>query len=239
MINKTKGIVLFRQKYTDNKIIVNIFTRNSGKKSFIVFNSKSKKKNKINLFQPLFILDLEISQRQNRNISSFKDVSIYKPLTTVTSSPEKLAIVFFVAEILNKTIEDELVDESLFDFIMNSVFLLDNCKKPANFHIAFLAAYSIYIGIMPENNFNEINKFFDIREGRFLPYFSADYSMNENLSFKFFQILNQGITGFQNVKLSRNERNLLISKIINFFAYNFNSVNNLKTIDVLKEVFNN
>lgn len=237
MINKTQGIVLNRQKFTDNKIIVSVFTRLSGKKSFIVFNSNSKKNKTINLFQPLFVLDLEFLNKQNTNLLNIKEVSIYKPFSYITSSPEKMAIVFFISEILTKTIEDELVDESLFDFLLNSVFILDQSQKPANFHIAFLAAYSIYIGIMPENNYRSNNKFFDIREGKFSANFSKNYSMDENLSRKFFQILNEGITGFQNVKLNRNERNALVANIINFFAYNFNSVNNLKSLDVLTEIF--
>ncbi len=238
MISKTQGIVLTRRKYTDNKIIVNIFTRSHGKKSFIVFNSKSKKNKIVNLFQPLFILDLELSQKQNKNLATIKEVAIYKPYATITSSPEKMAIIFFITEILDKTIEDQLVDFALFDFLVNSLLLLDACDKPANFHIAFLAAYSIFIGIMPENNFSSQNKFFDIRKAKFISDFSQDYSMNENISYKFFQILNNGIHNFQNVKLNRNERNILVTKIMNFYAYNFNKVNNLKSIKVLTELFN-
>jgi len=238
MINKTQGIVLNRYKYTDNKIIVHIFTRLHGKKSFVIFNTKSKKKKTVNLFQPLFILDLEISHKQNSNFSNIKEVSIHKPYRTLTSSQEKLAIVFFISEILSKTIDEGQIDKALFDFLKDSFVLLDNCKKPANFHIAFLAAYSIYIGIMPENNFDAVYKYFDIREGKFTAIFSKDYSMNENLSKKFFAILDGGITGFQNIKFNKKERNAIIKKIINFYAFNFNNISKLKSLDVLTEVFN-
>ncbi|MEA3451503.1 MAG: DNA repair protein RecO [Bacteroidota bacterium] len=238
MISKTQGIVLNRYKYTDNKVIVHIFTRLHGKRAFIIYNSKSKKKKIINLFQPLFILDLEISQKQRSNFANIKEVSIHKPYQTLTSSPEKLAIVFFISEILSKTIDEEQIDEALFDFLIESFVLLDNCKKPANFHIAFLAAYSIYIGIMPENNFDVHNKYFNIREGKFTTKYSKDYSMNENLSKKFFSILDGGITGFQKIQFNKNERNAIISKIINFFAYNFNNISKFKSLDVLIEVFN-
>lgn len=236
MIHKTQGIVLRQHKFSDTKRIVHIFTKQSGKKSFVVYNS-SKKNAKKNFFQPLFLLNLEFIEKSNNKLLNFKEVSIFKPYANIPFSTEKTSIVFFIAEILNKIIEENFVDQQFFDFIVNSLVLLDKHEKPANFHLAFMSAMSIYLGIMPEFNFSSENIFFDLREGQFSKYYNKEYSMDEISSYKFNEILAHGIENFDKVKLNQNERKIILSKIIDFYSIHF-SINNLKSVEVLAEVFN-
>ncbi len=237
MIHKTQGIVLTRHKYTDNKQIVNIYTKSAGKKTFIIFNSRSKKNN-ISLFQPLFILNLEFIEKNNTNLLNIKESSIFKPYQTIPTDPQKISISFFLVELLNKIIFDELVDERLFEFLLNSFLLLDKCQKPANFHISFLLQLSIYVGIMPIANYSTTNKFFDIKEGKFRSKFEQGYTFDEYSSKKIAEIINAGIIGFKDVKLSRQSRTIILNKIIDFYAYHFSTVKNLKALPVLQEAFN-
>jgi len=235
MIRKTQGIVLRQHPYADNKRIVNIFTREAGKKSFVVYNSSSK--NKMGFYQLLFVLNLEFQEKQNKTIHTIKEVSISRPYSSIPYTPEKTSIVFFIAEILNKIIDEGFVDERFFDFVVNSMYLLDESEKPANFHIAFMSALSIFLGIMPEFNFSAEDKFFDIREGCFVSTYTKGYCMDEYTSAKFNHILDLGMTDFDKVSLNQNERNILLSKLIGFYAFNFNGFNNLKSVEVLNEVF--
>ncbi len=236
MIYKTPGIVLGQHKYSDSKRIVNIFTKSAGKKSFIVYNS-SKKRSKINYYQLLFVLNLEFYQKSNKNLLNLKEVSIYKPFVSIPFSPIKTSLIFFIAEILNKIIVDDFVDEPFFDFILNSLFVLDQHKKPANYHIAFLSSMSIYLGIMPEINFSGKNCFFNIKEGDFSDIFIKEYTMNKSTSYKFKQILDAGMENFGKVELNHAERKLLLAKIIDFYSYHFPSVKNIKSVKVLNEIF--
>ncbi|MBN2663899.1 MAG: DNA repair protein RecO [Bacteroidales bacterium] len=235
MIRKTQGIVLRQQKFSDTKRIVNIFTRDAGKKSFVLYNS-SKKNNKINFFQPLFVLNLEFLEKQNSKLLNIKDVSIFKPYKSIPFVPEKTSIVFFIAEVLNKVIQEHFVEQHFFDFIVNALYVLDNHNKPANFHLSFLSAMSIYLGIMPEFNYSSENKYFDLKEGQFSKYYSKNYSMDEISSLKFNEILSLGIENFDAVKLNQQERKILLGKIIDFYSLHF-SINNLKSIEVLTEIF--
>ncbi len=236
MIIKTQGIVLRQLKFSDTKRIVHIFTKSSGKKSFVVYNS-SKKKNKMNFFQPLFVLNLEYNDKNNNKLLNFKEASILKPYQTLLSSPEKISIVFFIAEVLGKIIQDDFIDKRFFDFLVRSFYSFDKHEKPANFHLAFMAAMSIYVGIMPDYNFSTDKKFFSLKEGHFSEFYSKDYSMDEYTSLKFKQILDAGIQDFSVVKLNQRERQILLQKILNFYSYHFPSISNLKSIEVLGEIF--
>ena len=104
MIQKTEGIVLRFHKYSDNKRIVNIYTRSSGKKSFTVYHSAKSKKVKVNLFQPFFILNLEFNEKNSRKIGYIKEAAISIPFQSIPYEPEKTTIVFFLTEILSKII---------------------------------------------------------------------------------------------------------------------------------------
>ena len=237
MIHKTQGIVLTQYKYTDNKRIVNILTKSAGKKSFIIFNSRGKK-NISNLFQPSFILNLEFSERNNAKLLNIKEASLFQPYNTIPYSPEKMSINFFLVEVLNKIIVEELVDERLFDFITNSFILLDNCERPANFHISFLLQLSVYVGIMPVMNYSDKNKFFDIREGKFTSRFIMGYTIDEFSSKKIAEITDAGIDGFKDVSMNRQTRAIILNKLLDFYAYHFSTVNNIKSLEVLQELFN-
>ena len=80
------------------------------------------------------VLNLEFQEKQNKTIHTIKEVSISRPYSSIPYTPEKTSIVFFIAEILNKIIDEGFVDERFFDFVVNSMYLLDESEKPANFH---------------------------------------------------------------------------------------------------------
>jgi len=235
MIHKTQGIVLRQHKFSDSKRIVHIFTKHGGKKSFVVYNS-SKKNNKKNFFQPLFVLNLEFLDKGNNRLLNFKEVSVLKPFSTIPFLIQKTSIVFFIAEVLNKVIEEDFVDEAFFDFIANALFVLDNQDKSANFHLAFLTAMSFFLGVMPEKNYSTQNKFFDLKNANFSRYYLKESTMDEVSSQKFIEILLGGIDNFHTVKLTQSERKIILSKLLDYYYYHF-SVKNLKSVDVLMEVF--
>lgn len=238
MLRKTKGIVLRQYKFSDNKRIVNVFTKTSGKKAFIVYYSAKTKKTKINLFQPFFILNLEFDEKENKNVGYIKEVSIDIPFKTIPYSPEKTAIVFFLVEVLSKIIEEDYTDEKFFDFLESAILLLDKKEKIANFHLSFLATMSIYIGIMPKSNYSSENKFFDLREGVFSSKFQNQYSMDAFISSKFNDILKTGIENSDEVKLVQSDRKILLKKILDFYTFHYSHLQNLKSLEVLAQVFN-
>ncbi len=234
MFHKTQGIVLRQQKISDNKRIVNVFTKSAGRKAFIIYNSK---KSKINFFQPFFILNLEFLEKNNKTISSLKAAEIAVPFKSIPYTVEKSSIVFFLTEIIDKIVEYDFIDEVLFDFFKNAIIELDNQQNSANFHLFFLTQLSVYMGIYPKDNYSERNLFFDLREAAFSNYYNQNYSMDEVISRKFYDFLQTEANDFVNIKLSKAERKKLLQKLLDYYTLHFNNLKNLRSLEVLEQVF--
>ena len=79
MLQKTQGIVLHSLKYKDTSIIVDIYTEVSGRASFLVPVSRSRKAAvKSVLFQPLSLVELEADFRPNTAIYKVKEAATKK-----------------------------------------------------------------------------------------------------------------------------------------------------------------
>lgn len=237
MLQKTEGIVLRSHKFSDNKRIVNILTKSSGKKPFVVYQSSKSKKIKANIFQPFFILNLEFNEKKNQQVGYIKEAEISFPFQSILYEPKKTAIVFFLTEIISKIIEDDFVDEKFYNFLRNSILLLENHQKTANFHLSFLATMSIYVGIMPKINYSNKNKYFNIKEGTFCHQFLGQHSIDEYSSKKFYEIIEAGMQNFDRVKLIHSERKNLLKKILDFYTYHYSFIQNLKSLEVLEQIF--
>ena len=169
MIQSTRGIVLHSFKYGETGIICNIYTETHGKVAFLVQGArKHKAKLKANLFQPFFLLDLEIYYKEKRQLQKIKEARNAHPFETILYDNSKRSIAIFLAEVLNKTVQTEEADPQLFEFIYNHIKILDIKEKGlANFHLSFLIQLTKFLGFYPQNNFNAENKFFDFKHGFF------------------------------------------------------------------------
>ena len=188
----TKGIVLNQIKYLNNSIIANIFTEKFGRQAFIIKGLRSKKsKIKANLFQPLFLLDMEIYYKMNRNLQSVKEIKNISPFSTIPYDYNKNAMAIFLAEVLYKTIKEEEANINLFEFLFNSIKLFDTLdNKFINFHLLFLINLSRYLGFYPNNNFSEYKVFFDLKNGEFVENDSSHFHIiDKKLSAEFQKLL--------------------------------------------------
>ena len=69
MLVKTKSIVLSKRKYSDNSLIVKVFTRHCGVVSFIVKNAFSKNSRFSQAhFAPLNLLELTFHHKNNSSL---------------------------------------------------------------------------------------------------------------------------------------------------------------------------
>jgi len=84
MIRKTRGIVLHTTRYGESSLIAHCYTEQSGRQTLIVKGvRKSRKQNRSNLFQALFILDFEIYHKDSREIQLVKEVNRALPLNSI------------------------------------------------------------------------------------------------------------------------------------------------------------
>ncbi|MDD5570906.1 MAG: DNA repair protein RecO [Bacteroidales bacterium] len=240
MLFKTKGIVLRYISYGESSIIVKIYTEAFGLKSYIVKGVKSRKaKFKANLFQPLTLLDLIVYNKTKSHIQNIKDARISHTFKTINADINKASVLLFISEILNKSIREEEKNEHLFDFIYNSVILLDNTSdNVSHFHLVFMMLLTKHLGFFPQNNFSDKNKYFNLREGIFTEneLIAANYISPADSGY-FSKLISTSFEDLKTLKFEKLKKKKLLENIIRFYELHLESFKNIKSAGVLQSVF--
>ncbi len=240
MLVKTSGIVLHYLKYSDSSIIAYIYTEYAGRQSFLLQGVRSKRaSNKINLLQPLHILDMEVYHRTGRDLQKVKEVKSKVILNSLALNPYKTAIALFLAELLYKVLKEQEANPKLFGFLENSIEVLDVLENNfANFHLLFLVQLSKYLGFYPNNNYSAKNNVFDLQNGNFTDILPLHpYYISQSLSEKLSLLLSSGLQSDLPVKLGGEMRASLLDKLILYYSLQIPGLDNFRSLEVLKEVF--
>lgn len=235
MLEKTKGIVLHHLKYGDSSLITHIFTREFGRKSFIIKGARSKKaKIKSNIFQILTILNLEFYHKETRELLTIKDVSRAKIFSNFPYDAIKSTQAMFIAEVLQNCIAEEDPDSILFEFLENALEYFDLIENDhANFHLAFLMKLTLYLGILPSLDKSDEGNV--QKDDRSVP--SGIRQMSQKNPEVLLKLYTNNFDRSAEISLSREKRNSILHDIINFYTANGYYLNRLKSLSVLKELF--
>lgn len=240
MIIKTRGIVLHHIKYSETSVIVTVFTENYGRQSFLIKGVRSKKsKIKANILQPLFLLDMEIYYKTNRDLQSVKEIQNAFIFNSIPYDLRKSSIAIFIAEILYKTIREQEANKELFDFLYHTIQYLDiKDKGISNFHIYFLIQLTRYLGFYPGNTYLGKDCYFDLKNGSFVQIKPVHpFYMNTEYSKLFSTMIPFSTSQNENEILSYAQRIGLLEKILEYYYLHNEGVSNIKSLSVLKEVF--
>lgn len=239
MLQKIKGIVLHSIKYQDNNLIVYLYTNKYGRQTYIAKGvRRAKSKNKANLFQPLILLDLEISYHEGANMQSIKECRLAETFNSIHFDVYKNAIALFIGELLYKVVREEEVNAGLFEFLYHSICLLDEMTDGiANFHLHFMVQLSKYLGFLPSDNV-EGHNFFDIKSAMFTPIKPLHPQYFDETSTQILSNLQQlPVTEIHNLKITRNNRYTFLDNMVDFYSFHFDRVLPVYSLTVLREVF--
>lgn len=241
MLIKTKGIALHYIKYGDNSIIVTIYTKSSGRQSFIVKGAFGKKSQvRANLFAPLNLLELEVENKPGRDLQIIKEAINNPSFGNLHISPFKNAIAVFIAEVLYRSMQEQEPNERLFEFMFNAFQILDheNANNAANFHLAFLVQLLKFSGFYPQNNFSELAPVFDLMNGRFEANIPAHGFYVTGLTAETFsKIVSHSFEQALHLPIKRDTRLQLLEKITEYYKLHFSGMGQIKSLQILREVF--
>jgi DNA repair protein RecO (recombination protein O) len=240
MIESTKGIVLHQIKYSDSGIIVQFYTRKFGRQSCLIKGMRSRKSGKHNaLFQPMFILDLAFYHKGSREMQVMKDFSVSYSPSDVYSNIKKSSVAIFLGEVLTSVLREESPNEGLFDFLEDSIKYFDGCREGfANFHLAFLAGLSSYLGFEPGKGTGLDKKYFDMLNGTFVPFppDHGNYASTE-ISEILAAFFSSSYEKINNIILTGSVRNEVLETIVKYFSLHLPGLKKINSLEVLKEVF--
>lgn len=238
MLHKTRGLIFHTTDFGETSLVAKIYTEVFGIQSYLI-NSVRKKNARIhsNIFQPLTPVDLVVYHKERPGLQRISDIRPNPPLASIPFDVSKSSIVFFLDEILYKSIREEEANPQLFEFIRKAVLDLDEASVAGNdFHIIFLIQLSRYLGFGPTNNFSETKNIFNLKEGNFQETFPDHPNFIPlSLGREFSRLIDADLN-FSSA-LNTAERRLLINYVIEFFNLHIDSLGIIKSHKVLEEVW--
>ena len=240
MISKTRGIVLHQIRYSDSGIIVYLYTREFGRQTILLKGLRNKKSGRHNVFfQPMFILDMEMYYKEGRSMQSIKEFSVEYALSDIHSDIKKSSVAIFLGEFLYGVLREETPNTGLFDFIEESIIYFDEKRIGfANFHIAFLAGLSSFLGFEPSPFADAGVSYFDLQNGIFvkMPPVHGEYAGRE-ISEKLYAFFSSSFDEIEKISLTGSMRNEILETLLKYYSIHLPGLRHFKSLEILKEVF--
>lgn len=239
MLCSTKAIVLHQIKYKETSLVLHLYTREFGRISGIVSNVFSKKANlKANLFQPLYILDIQLYYKAGRDLHRIKDGRLDYSFKSVQNDIKKSTVMLFLAEVLYKTLKEEAHQHELFDFIQQFIISFDDDRSGnQNLHLWFLVHLIHFLGFSPGFNEESKNMFFDIKNAQYCSEVPT-HSLYLNMELTTFWCHLMAHDAACSSIVPPAFRRYLLDGILDFYKIHIDGFSDLKSYSVLKEIFN-
>ncbi|MBP6609754.1 MAG: DNA repair protein RecO [Paludibacter sp.] len=239
MLIKTKGIVLHTLRFSDTSTIVTIYTEMYGRTSFMVRGMNNKKSTtKAAFFQPLTLVDMDISFHPGKELHTIKDIRIDIPLAGISINPIKNALALFISEILYRTLRLSTPDEQLYVFLAQSIQVLDHTQElTANFHLVFLLKLTRFLGCEPHFN-QQSGKCFDLMNGEFVQMRPLHvHYITDPLTEALCQLATVDYFSMSDLNISRSVRIDLLKTLIEYYKLHIPNFHIVNSLAVLQSVF--
>jgi DNA repair protein RecO (recombination protein O) len=240
MIEKTRGIILHQIKYSDSGIIAQLYTLNFGRISLLIRGVGKKRSGRRNiLFQPMTILDLVIYHKDTGSMPVMKEFSVVYSPVGIYSDLKKSSMVIFLGEVLTSMLTEESPNSELFGFIEDSIMYFDSCTDPySNFHIAFLAGLSSYLGFEPSFRRKTEDLYFDMLNGVFVsdPPLHGNYA-DSRISEILARVFASSYETIKEINLTGVLRNEILETLMKYYSVHLPGLKKIRSLEVLKEVF--
>lgn len=237
MLHKVRGIVLKTTNYSETSVVVQVFTDKFGMQAYLINGvKKPKAKVKMNMLQSLHLLDMVVYHKANTNIQRVSEVRQTPVFKTIPYNIIKSSIVIFLNEVLYKSIRQQAADESLFDYIFNTIAWFDETEElNPNFHLSFLLKLTRFLGFYPNDKRRSDQIYFDLHEGEFVSRQPIHLNFLElNDALRFISLFNTPLEKIIEIKFSNEQRRFLLDKILVFYTLHTASFGEVQSHKILE-----
>ncbi|MCQ2254945.1 MAG: DNA repair protein RecO [Bacteroidaceae bacterium] len=224
-MQKTEAIIIYSFPFKDKKFMLEMFTREHGRMSFVT-NKR---------IQPLTVVNIVFDGPKSKLLSA--DIAFgYK---NMLYDPFKLSISFFIAEFLRYATRNEPTNRPLYDYLRKSLEWLDIVEGSfANFHLVLMMHLAAFLGFAPDTNDYREGMYFDLREAQFTgmkPVHRDHLDKADSAGIVTLMRMNFGTMHL--FKLSKDQRNTIVDHIIRYYRLHIPGFPEMKSLDVLRELF--
>lgn len=240
MQEKTRCIVLRTVKYGDTSIIIDMLSREYGRISVVWRQPRSGKgKVRKQYFQPLSVLEIDYDRRPSASLPLLKEVRLAEAYVSIPFHPVKMSIAFFIAEFLSMSTRGEQCDVAMYDFVEKSLVWLDATDDASsNFHLMFMMQISCFLGFYPDLESYTPASFFDMRAGEFVDYapLHKDFLQPVEAS-RIALLMRMSPYNMHLFRFSHEERNHIVELLLRFYSLHIPGFREMKSWEVLREVY--
>lgn len=228
-------------RYSDTRSILNAYTRENGRLSFLIPDGTGTGlARRRALFQPLFPIDAIIESRPDTEFARIKEPHPAFPLYGLASNPVKQTVTLFIAEVLSSLLRHPEPDPVMFDFLIYSIRTLENADTHhvANFHLVFLYRLTEFLGIKPDAACWSQGKVFDLRDSVFrsVAPLHNDYLSPQNASL--IPLIDRlDYRTMPLLRLSRLQRNKILDTILHYYGLHDFPIHPLRSLDIFRSLF--
>ena len=241
-IDKTQAIVLSTVPINDHSQFVHLYTEQYGRMTCrIPLASKGKRANRLRtMMTPMTVLDLVLKGNPSDDIRSIGEAQIVQsPYMLTLSHPDKSAQCLYMAELIAHTVREEEANPRLWDYILASLTILEQCEAGwANFHLIFTCGLIAQLGFSVDTSNYEQGCRFDLVEGIFTTNpILHPYYLNEESARWFCKLFDTHYDTMQQLDVNRAGRDYLLDTLLIFLGQHIPEMGRLKSVDVLKSLF--
>lgn len=238
MLEKTEGIVLKTTRFGETSIIAKIFTKKYGLISFMLKGIRSQKATKTaSLIQPLQMLQLDISVKDNRNLQHIKEYRsdyIYRSLHLDFS---RQALAVFCLEILLKCLKEHEINERVYDYFISFLLELDQTAvRFENQSLFFLLELSGLLGFEPSLQHISDYSYFNLASGKFEHQLSSTEPCLDTTETNLFKRLLAEYYEKNDIPFTGAERKILLDKLLLYFRWHIPEFTQPQSPAILHEV---
>lgn len=239
MILKTRGVVLKAFKYGESSQIVTIYTEAAGVQKYVVSGLRQKKPSVSPvLLQPLSIVELVGYHKEGKDLHRIKEMRAAFFYSQLPFDLTRSSIGLFLTELIQKTIRISEPQSHLFDFLLETLVVLDQTPHPVhNFHLCFMLHFTRYLGIQPDDNYAPESPLFDLREGVFVAREAESaFTLCESDSLLWSTLARTTVEESYLVHLANNDRRNLLRHLIQYFKIHLETMSDLHSHEILEQV---
>ena len=240
--DKTQAIVLSTVPINDHSQFVHLYTEQFGRITCrIPLVSRGKRANRLRtMMTPMTVLDVVLRGLPSEEIRSIGEAQIVQsPYMLTLSHPDKSAQCLYMAELIAHTVREEEANPRLWDYILASLTVLEQCEEGwANFHLVFTCGLISQLGFSVDTGKYEQGCRFDLVEGIFTTgVIQHPYYLNEESARWFCKLFDTHFDTMSQLVLNRAGRSYLLDTLLIFLGQHIPEMGHLKSVDVLKSLF--
>lgn len=215
MTHSSPLLVLSYTRIRGNSLVLHTLSAEYGRRSFIASVSKS---SPMAYFQPLSILDTEITENPRSELWRLRNIMPLYPLDSIRTNLTKNTVALFMGEVLFRTLRDGDGGQELFDWACRSVLMLDSMESDySNYHLRFLLELAGVMGFRPS------------QDG--LAPFAGPY-LKETMA-----LLDSDFAASMLLEFNGKARSGIASALLKYISYHIEAPVTIQSLNILSEVF--